>query len=34
MELEILGELLKAFIFDFDLEGGKTLYKDDTVDSS
>ena len=30
MEFDILGELPKSFISDFGLEGGKTLYKDDT----
>ena len=30
MEFDILGELPKLFISDFDLEGGKILYKDDT----
>ena len=30
MEFEILGELPKSFISDFDLEGGQTIFKDDT----
>ena len=30
MEFEILGEFPKSFISDFGLEGGKTLYEDDT----
>ena len=34
MECELLGDLLKSFISDFGLEGGNTLYKDDTVDSN